>query len=59
MADNIATIKLHVNGIAQTISLRDGVWNGLITIPADALFVWNVGRITEGEVAAISVKYNF
>lgn len=59
MADNIATLKLHVNGNAQTISLRDGVWNGLITIPSDALFVWNVGRITEGEIASISVKYNF
>lgn len=59
MTDNIATIKLHVNGAAQTITLKDGVWNGLITIPDDALFVWNVGRITEGEIASISVKYNF
>lgn len=59
MTYNIATIKLHVNGVAQTITLKDGVWDGLITIPADALFVWNVGRITEGEIASISVKYNF
>lgn len=57
--DNVATLKVTINGTQQTLSMTDGVWTGSISVPADALLVWNIGRTTEGSVASINIKYNY
>lgn len=56
---NVAVLKLSINGTQQTIQLTGGVFTGEISIPTDALYVWTVGRTTEGAIASISIKYNF
>lgn len=58
---NVSTLRLSINGTVQTITLTNGEWTGSsasrISIPANALLVWQVGRTTGGSVAEISVQY--
>ena len=58
---NVSTLRLSINGTVQTITLTNGEWAGSgesrISVPANALLVWQVGRTTGGAVAAISVQY--
>jgi hypothetical protein len=57
VADNVSTLKLAINGTAQTITLTNGEWNGTIAVADGALMVWTIGRTTDGSIASINVKY--
>lgn len=57
VADNVSTLKVSINGTAQTLALTNGEWNGAISVADGALMVWSIGRTTDGSIASINVKY--
>ena len=57
VADNVATLRVAINGTSQTIALTNGEWNGTLAVADGALMVWTIGRTTEGSIASINVKY--
>ena len=59
LCDNVSTLQLSNNGTTQTISLTNGEWTGEISVAADALLVWQIGRTTGGSIAEINVQYNY
>ena len=57
VCDNVATLKVTINGTQQTLTLTNGAWTGEISVPDNALLVWNIGRTTSAAIAEINVQY--
>jgi hypothetical protein len=57
VCDNVATLKVTINGTQQTLTLTNGAWTGEISVPDGALLVWNIGRTTSAAIAEINVQY--
>ena len=57
VCDNVATLKVTINGTQQTLTLTNGAWTGEISVPDGELLVWNIGRTTAAAIAEINVQY--
>lgn len=57
VTDNVSSLKVSINGTLQTITLTNGAWTGEISVPDNALLVWQIGRTTAGSIADINVQY--
>lgn len=61
--DNVSTLKVKINGTVTNLTsgIVNGVWEGTLAIPADALLEWEIARASggDGNIASISVKYQF
>lgn len=57
VTDNVSSLKVSINGTLHTITLTNGAWTGEISVPDNALLVWQIGRTTAGSIADINVQY--
>lgn len=57
VTDNVSSLQVSINGTLQTITLTNGAWTGEISVPDNALLVWQIGRTTAGSIADINVQY--
>lgn len=57
VTDNVASLKLAINGTQETITLTNGAWTGEKAIANNDLLAWTIGRTNGGSIAEINVQY--
>ena len=57
VTDNVASLKLAINGTQETLTLTNGAWTGEKAIANNDLLAWTIGRTNGGSIAEINVQY--